>query len=358
MLEALAAIGVVAGAALAAWPRMRSRAAVPVVAASALSLAVSLAALLGDGRESGWATLVETAGLLALVFLALRCVPGRARVRAALLAAAAALAMIPAHETAADSPAETVAGMAVWALGALLAAGAALYLDALDARRARSVADARRGERLALARDLHDFVAHDVSAIVVQAQGARVAGTEREALDALERIEEAGQHALAAMDRSVAALRDAAATGEHGAARPLGVEDLEGLTSRFAAASEARLELRIADGAGDGLPLDVSSTAYRLVSEALTNIRRHAPAATRVTVAVARAGAALTVTVTDGGGGAVARALDGRGAAGGFGLAGLRERVEALGGELRAGPCDRGWQVGAVLPLRDRGVSP
>ncbi len=171
MLEALAALTAVAAVAVALPLRTRVFVAPAVFAASGLSVAASVAALMGAGRESGWPSLLESAALIALVFLALRRVPGRA--------------------------------------GELAAATAARYLEALEVRRARSVAEARRAQRLALARDRHDFVAHDVSAMVVQAQAAQVVGARepREALSALKRIEQAGLHALSAMDRAVDALR-------------------------------------------------------------------------------------------------------------------------------------------------------
>ncbi len=179
MLEALAAIGAVIASAVAAWPRERALAAPAAISASGLSLTVSVVGLLGEERTSGWWSLVESFALLSLVFLALRRAPTRSGAVAAALAAAATVVIIPAHATASGSLRVTAAGMAVWGFGALVAAGAARYLEALDVQRARSVADARREQRLSLARDLHDFVAHDVSAIVVQAQAAPVVG-ERE----------------------------------------------------------------------------------------------------------------------------------------------------------------------------------
>jgi signal transduction histidine kinase len=371
MLEALAAGGVVAALAVAVSPRARGLVIPVAVAASGLSLVVSVVALLGQGRTSGALSAFEALALLGLVFLALRRAPARRGVGGALLAAGAALIIIPSHVTTSDSLLANAAGMAVWGLGALVAAGAARYLDALDARRARSVAEARRDQRLSLARDLHDFVAHDVSAIVVQAQAARVVGADEpgEALAALERIEHEGLHALAAMDRALDALRDVAPTWQPSAsgqgARPpgdgLGLRDLGTLIARFEATGAVRVELELADAATVGVPSDVGTTAYRLVTEGLTNIRRHAPGATRVRVGVAPArlgdAAALAVTVTNDAGSrhSGGHPLDAPGRNGGFGLHALRERVEALGGILHAGPDDEGcWQLSAVLPVGDR----
>jgi len=125
-----------------------------VVGAAAVSSAVSVVALVGPGRTSGALSAVESLALLGLVFLALRRAPRPVGVSAALVAAPAALLIVPAHETTDDSLLANLAGMAVWGGAALVAVGAARYLDALDTRRARSVADAQREQRLSLARDL------------------------------------------------------------------------------------------------------------------------------------------------------------------------------------------------------------
>ena len=370
MLEALGAIGAVVALGVAAWPNARVLVAPAALGASGLSLTVSVVGLLGEGRSSGWLSLFESFALLALVFFTVRRAPPRLGAVAAVLAAAAAVTIIPSHATASSgSVLENAAGMGVWGFGALVAAGAARYLDALDARRARSVADARREQRLSLARDLHDFVAHDVSAIVVQAQAARVVG-EREpgqALAALDRIEQAGLHALSAMDRAVEALRDAtpaahtapphAGPAPHGPGH--GLVDVRALAARFEATGSVRVDVDMDVDDADALPSEVAGTIYRLVTEALTNVRRHAPGATRVEVRVtrsqARAEPAITVCVTNDGlpsQPTTAGALSTR-AGGGFGLGALREHVEALGGTLQAGPDQNGgWQLKARLPLR------
>jgi signal transduction histidine kinase len=287
---------------------------------------------------------------LGLVFLVLRRgSPGRAT-GAAGLAAGATLLLIPAHATTADSLEANAAGVAVWGLVALAAAGGAQYLNTLDRRRARSVADARREQRLALAHDLHDFVAHDVSAMVVQAQAGQVAGTGEpaQALAALARIEQEGLHALAAMDRALDALRDVAS-----AERSPGLRDLHSLIARFEATGSVRVQLDLADAAIVGLGGDADATAYRIVTEGLTNVRRHAPGATHVRICLAssRLGGAEALAVTVANDAGAGRPLDAAGRNGGFGLQALRERVEALGGTLHAGPdAAEGWQLRALLP--------
>ncbi|MBT2208669.1 sensor histidine kinase [Actinomadura sp. NEAU-AAG7] len=256
-----------------------------------------------------------------------------------------------------------------------IALGAGLYLRAVDARRSRSLAAARRDERLELARDLHDFVAHHVTGIVVQAQAARFAtrsgaGQSPEQLDTMfEGIEQAGTEALTSMRRMVGLLRDAqhggaadgeafggAAPGSGGgsgglsddrgsATRPVGdLAQLERLVEGF---THPRAVLARAPDLGS-LPPEVATSVHRVVQEALTNVRKHAADATSVQVSVARLGdGSVEVCVRDDGQGRGRRLPSS-----GFGLSGLGERVDALGGRLSAGPRpEGGWEVVAVLPV-------
>jgi signal transduction histidine kinase len=143
--------------------------------------------------------------------------------------------------------------------------------------------------------------------------------------------------------------------------------DLRELAERFAAAGpvavhlsvDPRIETPPPGGAppGGAVPREVASTAYRVVREALTNVRRHAHPASQVAVSVRLTDdpPAVTVTVTDDATARPHRTAAGHGVTrrGGLGLPGLAARVEALGGTLRAGPQPAGgWQVTAVLPLR------
>ncbi|MEU0572704.1 ATP-binding protein, partial [Nonomuraea sp. NPDC005983] len=157
--------------------------------------------------------------------------------------------------------------------------------------------------------------------------------------DALRRIEEAGQRALASMDRTVEMLN-----GEPGAAAGRhvpGIEALPQLADGFS--PSARVSLTVEPG--PDVPRETSATAYRVVTEALTNVRRHATRATRVDITVTREDARVLVRVTDDGGGH-SEAPD----RGGFGLVGLAEQVEMLGGTLSAGPTPGGWSVRAAIP--------
>jgi signal transduction histidine kinase len=232
------------------------------------------------------------------------------------------------------------AGFAAWTLPVVLAGAVGWYLRSLDARRRTAVAAARRAQRLELARDLHDFVAHDVSEMLAQAQAGQVlAGRDpMAAVGTLRVIEQAALRALAAMDRTVAMLHEDGTTP----APPHTLDDLAELIARFG----ARLDLE----ADLDLPRELAATAYRVVVEALTNVRRHAPDARQVEVTVRRADAAVEVVVIDDGGG-MSRPQSPRG---GLGLPGLQERLGMLGGTLTAGPRrSRGWRLVAVLPLAE-----
>lgn len=226
------------------------------------------------------------------------------------------------------------------AIGWLAALVTGLCLRLLDLRRQAAAEQVRRDERLVLARELHDLVAHHVTGVVLQAQAARVVRRKHpERLDdSLTGIEQAGTEALAAMRRVVGLLRD---TGDAVSAAP-GPEPLGDLVGRFAGPP-----VRLQAPADPAWSPEVASTVYRIVQESLTNVARHAPRARSVAVTVTD-GASVTVTVTDDG---PAPAQYHRR---GYGLVGMRERVEALGGTLDAGPQEHGWSVKAVLPKGDR----
>jgi signal transduction histidine kinase len=204
------------------------------------------------------------------------------------------------------------------------------------------------------ARDLHDFVAHNVSGILAQAQAGRLVAAQDPAATAavLERIEASALHALTSMDRTIGLLQG---TGDDAAAPTAArtpvptLTDLPELVERF----DAPVDLTVDPGL-PAIPDDAGSTAYRVVMEALTNVRRHARTATQVQVMACHVDGALDLTISDDGhdGGGARRRRSG------LGLAGLTDRVEALDGTLRAGPLrPHGWQVRVVLPLLSGGRS-
>jgi signal transduction histidine kinase len=204
-------------------------------------------------------------------------------------------------------------------------------------------------ERLRLARELHDVVAHAMSVIAVQSGvGAHIANTQpKEAAKALGAIEATSRAALEELRRLLGVLRQA--DGPQGDLAPVpGLADLEGLLAELAKAGLA-VKLRV-NGTRPPLPAGVDLSAYRIVQEALTNVVKHAGSA-RAQVVIGYGDQDVTVEVTDDGRGAVTSVSDGR-AGTGHGLIGMRERVAAFGGDLEVGPGpDGGFRVAARLPL-------
>jgi signal transduction histidine kinase len=240
-----------------------------------------------------------------------------------------------------------VIGLAAWmfvlaAAVELLAFHKARKLEAERARRQEEIARAGQ-ERLRIARELHDVLAHNVSLINVQA------GTALHLLDkqperarpALEAIKEASSETLREVRSVLGILRG---PGEEAPRTPTaGTAGVEELISRTAAAgiavaSEVRGEPR-------PLPASVDLAVYRILQEALTNVARHAQPAV-ATVRLTFADDELTLEVEDDG------AANGEVPPAGNGIAGMRERVAALGGDFSAGPRGHsGFRVAARLPL-------
>jgi len=213
----------------------------------------------------------------------------------------------------------------------------------LELEREVNVRVAAAEERVRLARELHDSVGHSVSVMVVQAGAERLAlgeerPTTREALLAIERT---GREALAEMSRLLGLLR----SGDEGLAlapRPT-LAQVHSLVETVRDAGLA-VDLRV-EGARAALPPAVDVSAYRIVQEALTNVVKHAGAA-QATVLVRYGEGLVEVQVTDDG-----RAT-GNGNGLGYGLAGMRERVELHGGEFEAGAREEGgFRVKATLPV-------
>ncbi|MFJ6811334.1 sensor histidine kinase [Streptomyces anulatus] len=371
----VAVLGALAVAALHTRDRV-----IPVVA-TAVAVSSTLGTLFGDPptleAATGVATLVEIAGLLLLVCLVARYARTRqASVLCTVLGVLASTALLRLQLP--PTVMEAAAQSSFFALGAVAAAGAGGGLRALETRRIRAVHEARRSQRLQLAGDLHDFVAHDVSGIVVLAQAAQVIGADRpeKVLPLLRQIEASGLQALGSMDRTVHMLRSSDGTAPAGrdATPPVayGLEDIVDAVDRFRTAGRAdvRLDLDRSPERIGRIPREVASTAHRVVVEALTNIRRHAGTAPWVTVTVSvtpgpeHPRPVLTVSVTNGppaGGETGGGRLGDRERPGASGLRGLAERARVLGGTLESGVHkehkehgkhgEHGWRVTAVLPL-------
>lgn len=242
-----------------------------------------------------------------------------------------------------------IAGL-VQGLAACAVIGAAIYLRTIASARQRAVDAVRAEQRAEFARDLHDFIAHHVTGIVVQAQGARFIAEQdpQRVLLALEQIENAGAETMASMRRMVGVLRDPEARPDAPLAPISGVPELSSLVEQFSAAGGPLARLHV-DGEVHGLPVEVSTSAYRVVMEALTNIRQHAESARVADVWVRRTPEWLLVRVANDG--APPRTGLPRDRPG-YGLVGLTERVRAVGGRITAGPgIDGGWVVDAALPL-------
>jgi len=199
----------------------------------------------------------------------------------------------------------------------------------------------RMGERERLARELHDTVAHHMSAIAIQAQAGRFvaeSGSLEGAAQALEVIEEEASRTLSEMRSIVGALRDAGEVAD--LAPQHGMHDIDTL----AGDGPPLVVVNVDPGAHHVVPA-LGTAIYRIAQESITNARRHATNPTKVVVRVEDLPAQVRLTVTDDG--TATAAIPHRG----FGIVGMTERATLLGGTLSAGPgTPNGWQVVAVLP--------
>ena len=303
------------------------------------------------------------------LYVALFTVARQCRLGISLLALAAATAEAIVTVAADDSSPIDVEGVAGW-IGWILLLGGVNAVVWYAGRRTRTHGERLRRlerekleretqarlavaeERARLARELHDIVAHSVSVMMLQAAGARSVLSQNpgRAEVALRRIVEAGQQSTGELRRMLNVLR---APGE-GTAREAQVlqpvaqlSDLDALVRRVQAAGvSAQVHV---DGEPAVLDRSVDLTAYRIVQEALTNTMKHAGPDTHVWVQLTWSDDQLHVEVADDGSGSATSSPTAIST--GSGLAGLRERVRAVGGHLEAGPRpDRGFRITAVLP--------
>lgn len=248
----------------------------------------------------------------------------------------------------ASDPHETLASSWGWSLNAVWIFGIGLWLNdadrRVDATVRRAEADRRAAaaeERLRVARDLHDVLAHSLSMMVVQAEVADelLDAEPGKAREALQHVQETGRAALRETRGVLGMLR-----GEGGT--PAGLDHLPELVGLFRSAG---LPVTLVRDDAVHLTPGADEAVYRVVQEALTNALRHAgPETTRVLVS--RSGDSLQVRVENEVGQSVPVA-PGRSGDGGHGLVGMRERIEAIGGRLTAGPGPHGgFAVEATLP--------
>jgi signal transduction histidine kinase len=219
----------------------------------------------------------------------------------------------------------------------------------LELERDQQALLAAAAERAQISREMHDVVAHSLAVVISLANGAtaKLGRDPEQSREALESISELGRQALADTRRLLSGLRT-----EDGAAvrapQP-GIEQIAGLVDRAACTGlAATLTVR-----GDPVPVaaGLALSAYRIVQEGITNAVKHAKDATTVTVELTWDPRRLQIVVTDDGHG------NGRaaGPAGGFGLAGMRERAALYGGTATAGPGRQGgWAVKATIPITDQ----
>ena len=211
-----------------------------------------------------------------------------------------------------------------------------------DRAQTNAVNEAKLFEREQLARELHDTIAHRVSAIAIQAQaGLTLAGSDPEAsASTLRAIKEEASRTLTEMRSIVGMLRQG--EDEHSPQKRL--SDLERLVADGAQQPPVELEVL---GVLDDVAPSIQTAVFRIAQEATTNARRHARRATKITVRVEEDNQDVTVTVADDGD---ASYVDPKSSSG-YGLVGMGERASLHGGSLDAGPNrGRGWTVKAVLP--------
>ncbi|GAA2816018.1 sensor histidine kinase [Saccharopolyspora taberi] len=308
---------------------------------------------------------VIAAGMILLAFSTRYAPPRKAVWSGAALVVSALFAMTvtPGDENY-DWPSDALTFLFMGGLLLVLAVGTGVYFRARDNERARTVetavSSAQQAERMALARELHDVVAHHVTGIVVQAQAAQMVAEKnpQAATDALARIADSGTEALTAMRRLVASMRGAEPAGASKATEQATTNleaDLAALIEgarRHGADTEAAPNINLRVDIGRQIPQEVARSALRVVQESLTNSRKHAFDVSQIEIDVDVSRTHLRTRVTDDGSGSHARPVGG---SGGYGLVGMRERVELLGGRFNAGPGDHvGWRVEAWLPLGEQ----
>jgi signal transduction histidine kinase len=284
-----------------------------------------------------WPGIGELAGMAVLCAMAIRYRPAAEAALAAIAYGDALLAIVAWRQQGLYS------GLFLLILGVAFAATVAtgVYSRSIDKQRTEGARATRQSERDAIARELHDLVAHHVTGIVVQAQAARLVAAARPDVtaNALSSIERAGADALSSIRAMVGALR--ADQGDAPLAPTATLDDIRQLATSNSIALPVVVSL---DSAAERLPSAVTASLHRIAIEALTNARRHGTGATTVDVVVACGPQHVTLSVTNDGAVVTDRQQ-------GFGLVGIAERVAALGGQFEAGPRPTGgWAVTAVLP--------
>ncbi|MFE0135395.1 sensor histidine kinase [Streptomyces sp. NPDC059037] len=239
------------------------------------------------------------------------------------------------------------------------------FVDAIRERAERAERtreeEARRRvaeERLRIARDLHDVVAHHIALVNVQAGVAAHVMDKRpdQAKEALSHVRDASRSALNELRATVGLLRQSGDPEAPTEPAP-GLAHLDDLVDTF---RHAGLPVEVTRGdAATELPAGADLAAYRIIQEALTNVQKHAGTGAKAEVSVVRVGPNIEVTILDDGPGESTEPQDDENNGGGHGLIGMRERVSALSGRCTAGPrYGGGFRVHAILPVTAKPVSP
>jgi signal transduction histidine kinase len=319
----------------------------PFAGSLASSVVFGLAATLGDAEP----TVPEVGATFVLLELALRERERRIAVGAGVLAAAHTADIFPHLPLALPN---LLFDLMV-CVGLPLLVGSNLRSSRLLARQAehRATAEAhaaRTGERAAIARELHDLVAHHVSSMVLRVGVARhvLPATDPRVAEVFDDLHATGNTALADLRRLVAVLRDPSADGPaYVPIEPGALPDALATTVARASRTGLTVEATV-DPAVASLDAVRGLAVLRLTQEGLTNVARHAGASARATLTVTVRADAVHWELRDDGGRAGAPRVTTGGP--GHGLTGMRERVEVLGGTLSAGPHGGGWRLATVLP--------
>lgn len=328
-----------------------ARRAIPLAALTVVCLGMVAVGLVGDTDQS---TFVLFLGLLVATYsLAAHATSQNALIGAGVVVVTAVVfeSLTFGFKTPVDIVVPVLFLAGAWVIGREVhrqrqsAREAAAHTELLARTHQLETDGAVAAERTRIARELHDVVAHAISVMGIQAGAARRTLTpgQTEQREALLDVERLGREALEEMRRMLGVLRTDEVDHEIGP-QP----SLAQLPSLAADARRAGLGVTLeVEVEGDSLPVGLQLTAYRIVQEALTNVRKHAQAGS-VRIRIRRSGPDLEVTVED----------DGKGVTGdpepGNGLFGMRERVTLHQGTLYAGPGeDRGFLVRALLPIKD-----
>lgn len=319
---------------------------VATMLASTVSMAVSALWLIGDNGNSdryrGWPGLVEI-GVLAL--LTGLCVRNLARFRAVAAVAGIAAAIIMICVVRIDAEVSVVV-IPLLAVTFMAVAAASVYLRGADTNRRLRSSQARQTERVEISRELHDVIGHHMTGIILQAQAAQMLITDRPDLasNAMAEIEIAGADALASMRYLVRHLRSDDRTPSQDSSTAT-IHDFADLADGPTAGA-APVDLHL-DAAAHALPAALIASLHRIALESVTNARRHAVDPTRVSVRLETHDNHVALTVDNDG--TTGQPPD---TSSGYGLIGIRERVQALGGTLDAGPRPGGgWTVRTEIPF-------